>query len=253
MSRALHSDVRGRGARLVLVHGFTQTRRSWDGTVRDLVSDHEVVTVDAPGHGDSARVAGDLRESGRLVGEAGGAATYVGYSMGGRICLHTALAMPQQVRGLVLVSATGGIDDAGERAARCAEDEARAARLEEIGVDAFVDEWLAQPMFSGLDDAARAVADRRTNTAGGLASSLRLAGTGRQSPLWDDLHRLDMPVLVLAGERDEKFRLAGERLTTAIGPNATYEVVAGAGHTLHLEQPGAFLATLRGWLARHRL
>jgi 2-succinyl-6-hydroxy-2,4-cyclohexadiene-1-carboxylate synthase len=253
MSPGLHSEVRGHGPRLVLVHGFTQTRRSWDTLAADLMTDHEVMSVDAPGHGDSASVQADLPGSGRLVADAGGTATYVGYSMGGRICLHTALGAPERVRGLVLVSATGGLDDAAERAARRADDEARATRLEEIGVASFVDEWLAQPMFAGLDDEGRAVDVRRTNTVDGLVASLRLAGTGTQLPLWADLPRLTMPVLVVAGERDERFRLAGERLAAAIGTNASYVVLPDAGHTAHLEQPARFLLNLRDWLTANDL
>ncbi len=53
---------------------------------------------------------------------------------------------------------------------------------------------------------------------------------------------------MLAGELDAKFRAAGERLAAGIGSNATFELVLGAGHTAHLEQPEAFLALLRPWL-----
>jgi pimeloyl-ACP methyl ester carboxylesterase len=56
---------------------------------------------------------------------------------------------------------------------------------------------------------------------------------------------------VLAGEHDAKFRALGERLAAAIGPSATFDVVPGAGHTAHLEQPAAFLRLVRPWLAAH--
>ncbi|HEY2331813.1 MAG TPA: alpha/beta fold hydrolase [Acidimicrobiales bacterium] len=243
----------GDGPRLALVHGFTQTGGSWDPVATILAADHEVVTVDAPGHGAASAIETGLVQGAELLAEAAGAATYVGYSMGGRYCLHTALYAPDAVLGLVLVSATGGIDDADERAARRAADERLADRIGEIGVAAFVDEWLAQPLFATLDAAAADRDGRLVNTAQGLASSLRLAGTGTQLALWDDLADIDVPVLVLAGELDAKFRAAGERLAAAIGPNATYAVVPGAGHTAHLEQPDAFLAILRPWLATHGL
>lgn len=237
----------GAGPRIVLVHGFTQTGRSWDALTTSLCADHEVVAVDAPGHGDSAEVHADLDHGAMLLADVGATATYVGYSMGGRLCLHAALARPELVEGLVLISATGGIDDAGGRAARRAADEVLADSIERDGLDAFLERWVARPMFAGLRDAG--LDDRRRNTVDGLAASLRLAGTGTQRPLWDDLGALTMPVLLVAGALDAPFVGAAERMA-ALLPDATLEVVPGAGHTVHLEQPAVFDALLRRWLRR---
>lgn len=236
--------------RLVLVHGFTQTSRSWDPLVAGLAAEHDVVALDAPGHGRSSDVDLDLVEGGAWLAATGGRATYVGYSMGARLCLHAALAAPDAVRGLVLISTTGGIDDDGERAARRAADEALADRIERIGVPAFLDEWLAQPLFASLSPASQGRAERLANTAAGLAMSLRRAGTGAQEPLWERLGHLRIPTLVIAGALDEKFVALGRRLAHTI-PDAELAVVAGAGHTVHLERPDAFLDVLRPWLDRH--
>jgi 2-succinyl-6-hydroxy-2,4-cyclohexadiene-1-carboxylate synthase len=243
----------GEGRRVVLVHGFTQTGASWRTLSADLARDHEVVTVDAPGHGRSVDVHADLVTTGRLLVDVGGPAAYVGYSMGGRMCLHAAVADPASVRGLVVVGATGGIDDEGERTARRDADDALADHLVEIGLDAFLDEWLAQPIFAGLDEAAADRPSRLDNTTSGLASSLRLAGTGTQRLLWDRLHVVHCPVLVVAGERDIKFRAAGERLVAAIGTNAELAVIEGAGHAAHAERPEVFGRLLRSWLHTHEL
>ena len=249
----LHAERAGTGPRLVLVHGFTQTARCWGPEAEDLARDHEVVRVDAPGHGRSAEVATDLETGGRRLLEAGGAGTYVGYSMGARLCLHAALGRPESVRGLVLLGGTAGIEDPDEREARRARDEELAARLERDGVGPFLEEWLAQPLFAGLPPARAFPAERSTNTAAGLASSLRLAGTGAQAPRWDDLHRLTMPVLLMAGDEDRKFTVLAQRMAERIGPRASVALVPGAGHAAHLEQPDGFLAALRPWLARHGL
>jgi 2-succinyl-6-hydroxy-2,4-cyclohexadiene-1-carboxylate synthase len=243
----------GEGSRVVLVHGFTQTGASWRRLSTDLARDHEVVAVDAPGHGRSVEVRADLVTTGRLLVAVGGPATYIGYSMGGRMCLHAAVADPASVRGLVVVGATGGIDDVAERSARRDADDALADHLEEIGLDAFLEEWLDQPIFAGLDEAAADRRSRLDNTTSGLASNLRLAGTGTQRPLWDRLHVVDCPVLVIAGERDVKFRAAGEHLTAAIGPNAELLVIEGAGHAAQAEQPEEFGRLLRAWLRTHDL
>jgi 2-succinyl-6-hydroxy-2,4-cyclohexadiene-1-carboxylate synthase len=244
----LHREIIGSGPRVVLVHGFTQTGRSWRSVAADLARDHEVVLVDAPGHGGSAGVHADLVSGTALLGAAGGQAVYVGYSMGGRLVLHLALARPELVRALVVVSATAGIEDATDRARRREADDELARRLEAIGLDAFLDEWLRGPLFARLTPDAADLPDRRRNTVAGLASSLHLAGTGTQEPLWSRLPELSMPALVLAGSADERFAAIGRRMAAAIGPSASYDEIAGAGHAAHLERPDAIVRVLRRWL-----
>ena len=239
-------------ARVVLVHGFTQTRASWHRIADGLRGEHDVVTVDLPGHGDAPPT--DLSTAAERIADQGGRAAYVGYSMGGRLCLHLALQRPSVVERLVLLGATAGIDDTAERSRRRHNDEVLAARLEHEGVDAFLDRWLAQPMFAGVPADAGDLEGRRSNTIDGLAGALRLAGTGAQEPLWDrlpDLGVLGIPALLLAGELDGKFKALARRMADAIGPTARIEWVPGAGHAAHLERPDEFLALVRPFLDAH--
>src|SRR3954447_4092268 len=166
-------------ARLVLVHGFTQTGRSWDPRVPGLQqAGHEVVTPDVPaGLG--------LWEAADALASSSGRGTWIGYSMGGRLALHVALARPDVVEGLVLVGATAGIDDPIDRAARVESDNGQAALIERIGVDAFLERWLAQPLLASLPTDAAGLDARRANSAATLAAHLRLLGTGAQERLWD--------------------------------------------------------------------
>jgi 2-succinyl-6-hydroxy-2,4-cyclohexadiene-1-carboxylate synthase len=241
--------------RIVLVHGFTQTAASWRPTIARLTAglgpDVEIAALDAPGHGGLSEVRVDLPTGAAILGEQGGSATYVGYSMGGRLCLHLALESPQLVDRLVLIGTTPGIEDEpGRRARRVADDEL-ADEIERIGIAAFVDRWLSQPLFAGLDRSDADVQARLTNTAAGLASSLRLAGTGTQTPLWSRLCELTMPVLVVAGERDEKFTEIGRRMADLIA-DATFTLIEGAGHAVHLERPAQTCAAIVTWLRASR-
>jgi 2-succinyl-6-hydroxy-2,4-cyclohexadiene-1-carboxylate synthase len=212
-----------------LVHGFTQVPASW-GPMADALG---AVAVDAP-------VASLWDAADQLA--ARGTGTWIGYSMGGRMTLHLALAHPRCVERLVLVSATAGIEDPDERRARVESDEALARRAEQIGADDFVAEWLARPMFAGVPPVPR------SDDVATMAAHLRLAGAGAQEPLWDRLGELTMPVLVVAGERDAKFVALGERLAAGIA-RATLDIVPDAGHAAPFERPDAFVAAVRRWSA----
>ncbi|HEX2039441.1 MAG TPA: alpha/beta fold hydrolase [Acidimicrobiales bacterium] len=205
----------------ILVHGFTQTAASWHG-----VLDGRAVEVEPQD---------DLWSTAARLGETAGAGEYVGYSMGGRLCLHLALARPHLVSRLVLLGAHPGIEDPDQRAARRRADEELARSIERDGVDAFLARWLSQPLFAGLQEPGP-----RQRDADVLTRCLRRLGTGVQEPLWDRLPELRMPVLVLAGERDERYGEVGRRTASAIGPHARFAVVPEAGHAAHLEQPAAF-------------
>lgn len=238
--------------RLVLVHGFTQTGVSWlpfERALRNRIGDDvDITALDAPGHGRLGDVHLDLVEGARLLGQHGGRATYIGYSMGGRLCLHLALERPDLVNRLVLIGTTPGIEDEAERSQRRAADDVLATRLEQIGLEEFLHEWLAQPLFANLDAASAGHEARLANTVSGLAASLRLAGTGVQAPLWDRLHELAIPVLVIAGEHDTKFAALGRRMASLF-PDATFDTIADAGHSVHLEQPDASARVIGAWLA----
>jgi 2-succinyl-6-hydroxy-2,4-cyclohexadiene-1-carboxylate synthase len=247
---ALHRVVEGRpaGGRVVLVHGFTQTAAAWEMVGERLGRRWEVVRVDLPGHGGSGGIRVGFGEAAGLVGAAGGVGTYVGYSLGGRLCLRLALDRPDLVRGLVLIGASPGIADPAGRAERRAADEALAAGIEREGVAAFLDRWLAGPLFATLGAEAAGRAERLANTADGLAYALRRLGTGVQEPLWDRLGGLRPPVLLVAGERDAKFAGLARELAAAIGPAARVATVPGAGHAVHLERPDTTAALVEAFL-----
>jgi 2-succinyl-6-hydroxy-2,4-cyclohexadiene-1-carboxylate synthase len=236
------------GRRVVLVHGFTQTLAAWGPVGERLARRCEVVRVDLPGHGGSGRVRAGFAEAAGLVGEAGGAGVYCGYSLGGRLCLRLALDRPELVRGLVLVGASPGIAEPGARAGRRAADDALAGRIEREGVAAFLDRWLAGPLFATLPAEAAGRADRLANTAEGLAYALRRLGTGAQEPLWNRLATLRPPTLLVAGALDAKFAGIAAEMAAAIGPHARMALVPGAGHAVHLERPAELAALVEEFL-----
>lgn len=231
--------------RIVMLHGFTQTSHCWGPFADRLADSHEVVAVDLPGHGSRSDVVADLPGTAELLAPTCEGATVIGYSLGGRVALH--IALTTSIARLVLISATGGIDDGDERAARRAADDALADHVEQIGVDRFLDEWLSQPLFASLSPAQAMRIERMANTEVGLASSLRNTGTGTQRPLWTDLRTIEVPTLVVTGSLDEKFERLGARLADAIGENARHVTIDGAGHSAQLERPGETADAVLTW------
>jgi 2-succinyl-6-hydroxy-2,4-cyclohexadiene-1-carboxylate synthase len=236
----------GSGPILVWLHGFTQTKATGHTFRSILAGAYELLTIDLPGHGENASVSASLEETADLLADVLPREPFIlaGYSLGGRVALHVALRHRERLSRLVLLSATAGIADDDERRARRARDEELATRIETIGTDAFLDEWLAQPLFAALpaDPVERAA---RSRDAAGLAESLRRSGTGTQAWLAPALGALDVPTTVVAGERDAKFVLEAQRLGGLIS-RASLDAVPGAGHAAHLEQPGACAAILFG-------
>ncbi len=230
------------------LHGFTQTRDSAHRFRTILAEAREVWTLDLPGHGGAAALEASLAESADLVAAAlpDGAADLGGYSMGARVALHVALRHPDRVSRLVLLGASRGLVDDAERAARRASDEALARHALDVGAEAFLDEWLARPMFARLpDDPDERAA--RSRDAAGLASSLRRCGVGVQAWLGDAISAISTPTLALAGELDAKFTLEADAIAAAVG-RGLVALVDGAGHAAHLEEPDAAAALVAGFL-----
>jgi 2-succinyl-6-hydroxy-2,4-cyclohexadiene-1-carboxylate synthase len=235
---------------LLLLHGFTQTGRGWDEVVRHLAVDrYRPLAPDLRGHGAAAaRRPIDFDSCVADVARLGGERfALAGYSMGGRLALHVALAHPERVTRLVLVSTTAGVEDPDERARRRAADERLAAWMEGRLMTEVADRWGAQPLFAHQSPqvAAAARADRLSNDPEHLAAALRGIGTGVMAPLWERLGELEMEAVVLAGALDEKFVALAHRLVAGL-PRAALTIVPGAGHGLALEAPAAVAAAIDG-------
>jgi 2-succinyl-6-hydroxy-2,4-cyclohexadiene-1-carboxylate synthase len=232
---------------IVLLHGFTQTGSSWGPTIAALGERYRALAPDIRGHGSAAdaRPASFGAVCDDVLTLAPERFVLGGYSMGGRIALSIALAAPDRVARLVLVGASPGIADAAERRARRTADAALADRIESEGIEAFAANWSALPLFADqpADVAAAAQATRLAQSPAGLAAALRGLGTGVMQPLWERLPQLTVPVALVAGERDAKFRAIAERMAQAL-PDATLHVVPDAGHAVQLEAPNAVAAIL---------
>jgi 2-succinyl-6-hydroxy-2,4-cyclohexadiene-1-carboxylate synthase len=238
---------------IVLLHGFTGSKQSFRALRRALRMHHRVISFDLPWHGGTTI---SVSEESFSIGRCAAALVEVldklgvsrfallGYSMGGRVALALAVAYPERVVRLILESASAGLKSVAQRAARLKSDRALAAFAERSGIEAFVRRWEAMALFASLAELPAPVRAqlRRARlkcSARALAACLRTMSVGAQPYLQDTLSMLHVPVLIVVGSRDRKFRTIGRKLARAI-TGAQLAIIDGAGHIPHLERPEEF-------------
>jgi 2-succinyl-6-hydroxy-2,4-cyclohexadiene-1-carboxylate synthase len=247
--------VSGEGTPVTLLHGFTQSGRSWQEVISKMPAGWMWIVPDLRGHGATETQQGApcsmdacTADLDMLWDHLGVERTHlVGYSMGGRLALHVAARQSQRILSLLTIGAHAGLDPDGREGRRLG-DEALAERIEKGGVEAFVNYWSSLPMFAGIERrgpnfVAQVRANRLENRAAGLACSLRGMGAGAMEPLWEDLSRGTFPCTFVAGQLDHGYVASARRLAATV-PQSRVEVVLHAGHSVHQERPDAFARVL---------
>lgn len=255
---------------LVLLHGFTGSPESWGPVVHELndrrpePSAPEPGPIFAPaalGHDGTPGPSGietfeaEIDRLGAAVRARGFTGSHLaGYSMGGRLALGLLVRHAELFASATLIGASPGLPDGAERALRGTRDEEWARLLDDEGLPTFVAAWEALPLF---DTQTELSADRRMHQdrirrghdPRGLARSLRVAGLSRMPDYRPELPCVEIPVRLVVGEADEKFRALAVEMAVAL-PRATLTVVPGAGHNIVLERPGEVAELLREDMSR---
>ena len=244
---------------LVMLHGFMGNTRDWLPFVDELLNVTTVVLIDLPGHGKSLG-----GPDGNYQMESAGHSVVVildalkiertsllGYSMGGRIAMYTALQFPKRCSCLITESAHPGQGDVTERLSRVERDNALAARLESGSFEGFLKDWYHQPLFTSLyeDEAlyAELIQKRLENDPTELAKALRGFSPGLMKPMWEMLADAPFSTLALCGEKDTKYTRVTQKMQD-LCRNLQVAIVPGAGHNIHLEQPQEFLRIIKDFL-----
>lgn len=260
----LNVEVSGEGPIVLLLHGFTRDARAWE-PVLPALDGYRVIRVDLIGHGKSdapedasrytmAHAVDDLLALMHHLRVEQYA--LVGYSLGGRVGLHFATAAPEGLWAMVIESASPGIEDLVQRAARVESDEKLAQSILTDGVQAFADRWQSQVLFASQASLpAEVLAEQRRqrieNSPLGLANSLRSMGAGAQDYILDRLEVIEAPSLFVAGALDTRYAALAPVLALRVS-GAEHAIIPGAGHTTHLEQPEAWSRLVRDFLNKHR-
>ena len=245
---------------LLFLHGFLGDWTEWANLAGSFSDDYRCLLVDLPGHGENR----SLDENDYTIPNCAQSllqlldkldidkTDILGYSMGGRLALYLAVTFPKRCRCLILESSSPGLKTKIERDERAESDQELAAKLEREGLEVFLKEWYGKPIFATLKERhgklSGFLSQRRRSDPAGLAMSLRMMSTGKQPSLWDKLSEINLPLLLLAGEKDLKFSGIARSMAD-LCPTAEIRIIANAGHNLHIEQPEQFVRIVRDFLA----
>jgi pimeloyl-ACP methyl ester carboxylesterase len=252
---------------LVFVHGLSGCWANWLEQLPVFAGAHRVVTLDLPGFGYSPMPSQEISISGyarlldSLLGQLGiDAAAVAGNSMGGFIASELAIAFPQRVERLVLVSAAG-ISTTGHPGTARALPSLR--RLETVLAASGA--WVASKSDTvarraRLREALMALVVRHPDRLPAALAAEQLRGAGKpgfiqalQSILDYDIRQrlpeIACPTLVVWGDRDRLVPLRDADVFVELIPDAHKVVFEDTGHMSMLERPAAFNALLEEFLA----
>lgn len=245
----------------VFLHGFLGCGEDWIPIMKALSTTARCISIDLPGHGRSiidGHVQTETRQGRHVSIEAVASilskliseithrrVILIGYSMGARIALYSALRCGNQVSGAVIISGSPGLKDVRMRNRRTTLDEARAKSLRTHGLNFFLETWYSGELWRSLrahPHFARVMSSRKQhNNAHALANSLSDLSVGRQPSLWDELKQSKKPLLFLYGEKDVKFKEINQQMFHEVGHGSRNgdEIIEipDSGHAVHLENP----------------
>lgn len=252
---------------LVFVHGLSGSWPNWLEQLPTFAAEHRVIALDLPGFGHSPMpretisISGYARMLDRLLDQLEiDAAAVVGNSMGGFIGAELAIAFPQRVERLVLVSAAG-ISTHAPRGSAQAVPVLR--RLERILMASAA--WAASVSDTTmrrarLRDAALGVVVRHPSRLPAALAAEQVRGAGKPGfiqaleaivdyEIRERLSEIACPTLIVWGERDRLISVHDADVFAELIPNSRKVVFEDTGHVSMLERPEEFNALLEDFLA----
>jgi 3-oxoadipate enol-lactonase len=249
----LYYEMAGSGDPLVLIHGHTLDTRMWDDQFEPFARHYRVIRYDMRGYGKSAlptaesyAPADDLMALLRHLGLR--SAHILGQSRGGAVAIDFALTCPEATATLIAVDAVlRGFQWKGF--GKSLSEIHSAGRTS--GVEAARQRWLDDALFAASLENLR-VAPRLKQMVGDYSGWARINDEPLrplEPPSIQQIHRINIPTLVIVGERDvPDFLAIADTLHQRI-PNASKVVMAGVGHMSNMEDPELFNKIVRGFLA----
>ncbi|MEM9941046.1 MAG: alpha/beta fold hydrolase [Planctomycetota bacterium] len=229
---------------LKFVHGFMGLPSDWDD-VRIGLPEFDCGAVSIPAAEDWNSGIESLAQQGS---DPEAARVWVGYSMGARISLGLAIECPNQCQGLVFISGNPGLENEDSANSRSIADEQVAQKLESTPTRLFLNDWYDQPVFESTPKSIRELAIRKKldHKSSEWPAILRTYSVAKQPNYWHKINKLTIPLLVIAGARDQKYSGIANRIERlgSVSP-ISVQVVPECGHVIHLEKPDVVADLIR--------
>jgi pimeloyl-ACP methyl ester carboxylesterase len=247
----------GKGDPLLLVHGFPLDHTMWARQIAEFTSTHRVIAPDLRGFGRSGVMSGtatmeqmadDL--AALLDGLAvPGTVTLCGLSMGGYVAWQFWKRHAARLGRLVLCDTRAVADTPDAAAGRLKTAEKVTTEGSRVVAGAMLPKLFAAGTAAKQPELVAAVErTMRAASPAGIAAALRGMAARPDVTAW--LPQIDVPALVAVGEEDQISPPDEMRAIAAALPAARFVLIADAGHMAPLENPTAFNAALREFLAR---
>ena len=242
------ANLRSNKIPVLFLHGFTGSAYDWNFIFENFHDNFFPIAIDLIGHGqtdspespEEYTCSSIVRHIDSILHQLGiNKFVIVGYSMGGRAALSYSLKHPEKIIAAILESSTAGIEEFTEKKQRVEHDLLLADQIKIEGVESFLEYWLSQPLFNSLQEIETLKSSRIKNSVVGLANSLSAFSTGLMNSYWNELYKLDFPVLLITGELDEKFTSLNRRMLKLM-KQAEHIIIPQTGHNTHLEKPELF-------------
>lgn len=245
---------------IVFLHGFMGRADSFRQMMTSLADRFRCIALDLPGHGvslfsTSGRIAAlnNIQDTADLVVQDLDALnvhsfSLYGYSMGGRIAQHIAIASPERIDRLILESASFGIPDIGERGERYKNDHALLAKVESReDFRVFLAGWYQMPLFktlSGTVHEERLIEDKLNHPVTEYSRGLQLLSVGGHEYLADKLSACGIRIYYFCGELDGAYMQTAQNVKARL-PDMTIRIFRGASHNIHIQYPDEIIRAIQ--------
>lgn len=238
---------------VLFIHGFMGNSNDWNFLAEKLDTNFTLYAVDLIGHGNSSCPDEEDHYSYKSINSQLISiliklnlkkVVIAGYSMGGRAALGFAVENPNLVEGLIMESATAGIENNNERIKRIKADKQLSENIRTGSIKSFLENWYENKLFASLTKYPELLKNEITiktkNNPIGIANCVAGFSPGKMPSYWDKICGINIPVLLIAGKLDEKYVHTNNKMNNLF-PNSELKIIKGAGHNTHLEKPVEFI------------
>lgn len=251
---------------VILLHGFSGSGAVFDSVVKSLTdSDIRCITIDLIGHGNSQKSTDKSNYSMSFQVEALDHVIkslslhrpwVLGYSLGSRIAMNYASQFYNNLHGLILESASPGIQHPDERSVRFTNDQMLAEKIR-TDYNSFLSRWNRLPLFRSPDDVDVTIYTRfrdiqRSQNPECMALCMECLSPGI-APFVSDhaLNSLQLPIETITGNLDSKYTNFWQSKTSDI-PTLVHTIIDHAGHRVHMDNPTQYSELIKSILSKYQ-